>query len=409
LRGHLFLNYENDKATFEWLNSQKKTTCETYKWSWKKMLEIVNMTGDEILEDRANDTTYQWEKRVYDIKVKMEKEMSSSAAKNVGIAARSFFRYHRTPLEYRRQEKKRLNEATVQTEDYRFSIEDIRKMDAVADLTEKYVLRTGISIGLRDGDFSKLTRGDLEPYVDREPPVSIGKLNTGKENVPAFLFLTPDAIEVIKLKLKAMSAKGKTSPDKRIITFKKHSKTSQIVRDLVSRAGIVTGNKRVRFHCLRKFLIDRLSAFMSESKWKQIVGKKISESAYVSVELLRERYVVAAKEFQIVKTGKEDMLFAAQVEAMLATAAEKYGWSNERKAQIRRKMLMCKAKTPEEVDEAFTELTAEDMEKIRKGDCTDGEHCTKVVAESELPALFAAGWRFVATLPSGACVVTNDP
>jgi hypothetical protein len=42
--------------------------------------------------------------------------------------------------------------------------------------------------------------------------------------------------------------------------------------------------KRVRFHCLRKFLIDRLSAYASESQWKQIVGKAIGEGAHVSQE-----------------------------------------------------------------------------------------------------------------------------
>jgi hypothetical protein len=44
---------------------------------------------------------------------------------------------------------------------------------------------------------------------------------------------------------------------------------------------------------LRKYLIDRLSAYASESQWKQICGKSIDEGAYVSQEQLRGIYARA--------------------------------------------------------------------------------------------------------------------
>jgi integrase len=42
------------------------------------------------------------------------------------------------------------------------------------------------------------------------------------------------------------------------------------------------------------------------------------------------------------------------------------------------------------------------------GDCTNGQHCQKIVSEDELPQLLANGWTFVATLSSGKVVVSND-
>jgi hypothetical protein len=42
------------------------------------------------------------------------------------------------------------------------------------------------------------------------------------------------------------------------------------------------------------------------------------------------------------------------------------------------------------------------------GDCNDGKHCQEIVGEDELPQLLANGWTFVATLPSGKCVVSNE-
>jgi len=55
---------ENDKATAEWLNSQKPHTRKSYKTYWKYFLEFTGMTGDQILADRKTDTEHNWEKKV---------------------------------------------------------------------------------------------------------------------------------------------------------------------------------------------------------------------------------------------------------------------------------------------------------------------------------------------------------
>lgn len=62
---------------------------------------------------------------------------------------------------------------------------------------------------------------------------------------------------------------------------------------MFNNAHLVSGGRVVRFHNLRKYLIDRLSAVCSESQWKQIVGKKISEGSYISTDQLREIYARA--------------------------------------------------------------------------------------------------------------------
>ena len=61
--------------------------------------------------------------------------------------------------------------------------------------------------------------------------------------------------------------------------------------------------KRVRFHCMRKFLSERLSAHSSESQWKQIVGKAIGEGTYISQEQLRAVYSKAIKGITINGNG----------------------------------------------------------------------------------------------------------
>jgi hypothetical protein len=128
--------------------------------------------------------------------------------------------------------------------------------------------------------------------------VFLGETVTLKERVKAFPYLDTDAVPIVKAILEA----GKDKPNTEYILMtrskKKHNtwnkmqpaELSYILQSLARKAKIEHGSKRVRFHCLRKFLCDRLSSVMSESKWKQVVGKKISEDAYINSESLKEDY-----------------------------------------------------------------------------------------------------------------------
>jgi hypothetical protein len=53
-------------------------------------------------------------------------------------------------------------------------------------------------------------------------------------------------------------------------------------------------------------------------------------------------------------------------------------------------------------------LRALKKETATDGGCINGKHCQRIVSEDELPQLLANGWMFVATLPSGKCVVSNE-
>ena len=62
-----------------------------------------------------------------------------------------------------------------------------------------------------------------------------------------------------------------------------------------TRAGLDSHGQRVRFHSLRKYLYDRLTAVASQEKAKQIIGKKVNEAdaPYLGVENLRDIYARA--------------------------------------------------------------------------------------------------------------------
>jgi hypothetical protein len=174
----------------------------------------------------------------------------------------------------------------------------LTKKALAAGLKERYVLLVGKSLGLRAGDFINLKYGQFRVLkLESEPPVFLDEIATTKERVRAFPFLDSDAVPIVRAWLQA----HKDAKDSDKILQDEEDNLSVILQTLCAKAGMEIKDgeiheKRVRFHCLRKFLIDHLSAHASESQWKQIVGKAIGEGAYVSQSQLRGVYARAMKE-----------------------------------------------------------------------------------------------------------------
>jgi len=364
------------------------------------------MTGDQIIENRKADKEYAWEKKLLEFKnwvakkkkLRENAKLSENTAKTAAMMVRGFFAYHRLPLEFRRTETVKLAEAKPKYEDYRFSLEDLKNMFDVADLAEKYVLTAGKSFGLRAGDFLRLTRGDLEAYINRPVPISIGEYATQKESVKAYPFIDSDALPVIKLMIKKMDREGRTKPADRILTFKDPINLTRALKRLIEKAGINIGSKRVRFHCLRKFLTDHLSSYMSESKWKQIVGKKISEGAYVSPDTLRKDYGRAMNETCFKKLMDEgDIQDIAKLEALNAIAK-----SMGIRVQLAKRLPMRRKI-------GLIEKAIESAQKENDEDCPNGEHCERFeqIPEANLLEYLRQGWQIVKETNNGKEVIVR--
>ena len=398
--------FPGDKATNEWLNAQKIGTRNTYRGHWARFLGFAGMTGDQILASRKTDKEYNWEKKTLEFKawiINIRKK-SDYLAREGAVTVRSFFSFHRMPLQFRRQESTKLREAKRKTEDYRFSRDDLRKMADVSGLEEKYVVVAGKSFGLRAGDFLKLTRGNLEPYINRPVPISIGEYATQKESVKAYPFIDSDAEPIIKLMLEKMDREGRIDPNERMLTFKDPIQLTRVLKRVAEKAGIQAGNKIIRFHCLRKFLTDRLSSFMSESKWKQVIGKTINEAAYVSPESLQEDYKRAMPETTFAKVVSEGEMELLAKKEVLKILAKMQGISEAEMKKIFRSRkaltLADKVKVLERLTEKKTETNG--------GNCANGHNCQQIISEEELPNLLAQGWRVSAVLPSGKIVVEKN-
>lgn len=307
----IIIELTEDTKIAEFLNHQKKSTRNTYTSMFRRLKEFCNVSGEEMLAEPS-----LWKKKLFEFQsYLLEHGYSEYYAQTATSMIRGFFDYHDRRLDFNRADRKRLSERNRKTEDYLFDKSDISRMAMHGNLREKYVLLVGKSIGLRAGDFVNITYGKLRGLkYDNGAPVFIGETVTQKERVKAYPFLDTDAVEIVKAVLEANKDKPNdehilmTKSKKKHNTYQKmqDAELSYILQSLARKAKIEHGSKRIRFHCLRKYLSDRLSSVMSESKWKQIVGKKISEGAYISADSLREDYAKAMPNIAISNTTTND-------------------------------------------------------------------------------------------------------
>lgn len=304
----IIIELSEDSKITEFLNHQKKSTRNTYTSMFRRLKEFCNVSGEEMLAEPS-----LWKKKIFEFQRHLlEHGYSEYYAQTATSMIRGFFDYHDRRLDFNRADRKRLSERNRKTEDYLFDKSDIARMAMQGNLREKYVLLVGKSVGLRAGDFVNITYGKLRGLkYDKGAPVFIGETVTEKERVKAYPFLDSDATEIVKAVLEV----NKDKPNEMYVLMtkskKKHNtyqrmqdaELSYILQSLARKAKIEHGSKRIRFHCLRKYLSDRLSSTMSESKWKQIVGKKISEGAYISADSLREDYLKAMPNIAISSNG----------------------------------------------------------------------------------------------------------
>ena len=221
-----FTGYDN--VCIEFLTSQNKSTQRTYKAFFKHILKFTGMTGQQILDSKRADKTFEWEKKVIEFKLWMKtqktpqgKYYSDNSINTTIKTLRRFFDYYRLKLDFSQTESRKLNgKAKRVTRDFMLLNEDISKMVSFGDLRERYIVLLGKSFGLRAGDFVTFTYGTFRSLnLDQEPPIFIGEFQTEKEGVTAYPFIDADALPIIKLILEGNRDKP---DDERIITVQEN-------------------------------------------------------------------------------------------------------------------------------------------------------------------------------------------
>jgi hypothetical protein len=362
---------ELEKNVENWLNQGfADTTRRGYRWGLKIFLDYLNETEgnnwtiEKLVAARQKDVKerkFQFEQKVVDFYKWLEayvtqpttipyerkdartgkiqngafhtkggKKLSDNSRQAFIHAVRSFFAYLRLDLQFIKQQKRFLGKkARLVEHDYHFSLKDLEEMVKMANPQEKYIMLAGKDLGLRPVDFLVLSQGHfaraLKQRETEEAPILLGEIYTQKEGVNAYPFLTDDGLEAARIWLRNLKSKDRYDDKKPMLEIQEKELTENLKR-LAKKAGIDTHGERIRFHCLRKFLIDRLSKKTSESKWKQIVGKQIDEGAYVSPLALKEIYADVMNSIQLPKAEPVNHDKLLKLEAEHAELKETVGF-----------------------------------------------------------------------------------
>lgn len=216
-----------------------------------------------------------------------EGTLADNTTKTIANLIRAYFEHVGATVSLSKKQKEELIKVeSTPNVDFPMNIRVKEQVMRVASPVEDYIVCAGISFGLRTNDFLKVTRGQLEPFMDQEVPIQLPAMQTQKRGVKAYPFIDRDAYEAIRKLLQKMDLKGRIDPDERMLKFTTKDpdgELNRILKDLFKRANINNAGMIVRFHILRKFLTDQLSGICSSDKWKWFVGKK-TKSPYVSSE-----------------------------------------------------------------------------------------------------------------------------
>jgi len=173
----------------DFLQSLSKNTRKSYKTGLRKFEKYFGKPIDEILklreQDLGSDDIHQ--KRRFEKEIEkfhqslLDKGYGINTARTMTLGIIQIFRFYDMPIKRRYGSK--ISRTVISTRDHMLTIFDIRKMYKVGGLRARTLLCMSKDLGWRISDFLSILKADVEPLLQKKPPVPFRKL-TKKEKCP---------------------------------------------------------------------------------------------------------------------------------------------------------------------------------------------------------------------------------
>jgi integrase len=241
-------------------------TRREYRNGLQRFSAWFGKSADEILEirkaDLKSDDTFarkrfERELEKFHAYLKAPKPQgegaASNSAKTLCSGLRQFFRLYEVPLTLRRGSP--IGKSQVTDKTFPLTIEDVRRMFAVADMKQRVMLSMAKDLGLRIGDFVRIKK-DL-PDLNQEPPIAFDVM-THKEGVLAKCHLSAETVELLKTYVPMLA----NNPNPYLFPsnsegFLKEDTIGWNLKQLAEKAGLtIPSGKRLTFHAFRKLFIS---------------------------------------------------------------------------------------------------------------------------------------------------------
>lgn len=331
-------------------------------------------------------------------------DMVNSKLFNIVVTVKSFFKWNRRDL------ARACGNVTLQkTKPYNaLSKEVLRKLyDRALNPRDRALITFVTSTAIAKETLSKLKWSHLEANwenIDTPAIILDSSLLKGHgigkyQNVKQITFLTPEAKRELKNYKEYMEDKlgRKLGPadhiwisiyrDSEKATYEplRYDALGMHVTKMAKAAGV-----KFSLHDGRRWVNTALEQIGISQNWaRKIRGRKVKgeEAPYSqpAIEQLREKFRQAVPLLEF--TGTTEKPLPKEVQDQI----------DELRAKQR------------QIEQQYgVRFRQSSKRKQKTRACNDGKHCQQVIVEEKLDEMLAAGWTFVATLPSGKIVVSNE-
>ena len=222
-------------------------------------------------------------RNILDVYVASLKSVKSNTLLSYVSTVRSFFGSEAAEIKL---QKGRLPSPELAESEHRFTQDEFRRMWAVGGWEDKARLSTAISLGWSIGDFLLLERRRIEDALENVDEDGYAHFETKRKKTHArtFAILNPCAIEDLKHYLATDGA----SKGRGIWTTTTDVGINAWFKSLFKQAGL-RNNGTVRFHLIRKYVFDTVTATCGMEEAKLLVGKTVPASELTYLHGLSDR------------------------------------------------------------------------------------------------------------------------
>jgi integrase len=403
-----FDEYDSIKYWMDGLATRAENTRKYYKRHLRSFCETINMTPDEIIQQRREDLKSDdlYKRHRFEMLLRKDIARLNEQGKSIGTqknhyaAIRSFFEYHYMRLELRRTDAPSGESIGKEPADR----DQIRKMmDAADPLKFRCMISFLKDIGWRLNDVLRLKYGDIN---DMDDGFWNFKKVTRKKRVVATGFVGPETTELMELYRKKRERAGEKIDDNSPLFLSNKGgliKSVPWVSEKISSIARLVGAKNVSAHSLRKYFQNTLETpeLHIQKTWiKQFMGKRINpgDQPYVEhrTEKLFEAYKRAYNHLRVIQTTSlADIQKRQQISEQLTDKLmQGEPFTDEDRANIKRYGIRLR-------ERAGRPMLSDNA------DCPDGKNCPvfKEVNESELLSHLRDGWRITHHLQNGKVII----
>ena len=399
------------KSSKRWLNaimvdmSGSKHTERGYIRGLYTFCQWIKKTPDQLIMERNEEVKnverkHNAEDKVRDFCLWLEKTRNitrSTIVTKYHAVLKSFYNYNDVPLNLRTP-KYVMRKRSPHTTD------EVKTLMKIADIRERAIIMVLKDSGMSREDVVKLTYGDIKAEFEKQEDFIHIRTLRRKESLEYDTFIGKNAVEYLKAYLDYRKRRGhqinEGSPLLATLSGKPLTPDtlSMIFARLTKKVGFKTSP-----HRFRKYFESHLGLSVPSILVRYWLGHSLGVEGHYflpPIEKQREKYIEGYREINIFKVEVSE--FERRKQQLLDIGKMMYANKPEKLQLL--EVLTAQTETMEDLERIPEQI---EHPKLKRWTTTEDD-CQKIINESEIVEWIGKGFHFVAVLPSGKILVSNE-